>query len=67
MPFLERSMTLDQGLLLKQEPTIFEPSPPKAVPVTLGMSPESEMRAPSAETPPSDIVQLKPAAVVTQS
>lgn len=62
---IDRALALSQHLVLKQEQHIFEPSPPKAIPVTVGMDLETDLRATPDGTPPSDIVQLK-AAIVTQ-
>ncbi|XP_046331176.1 GATA-binding factor 2-like isoform X1 [Haliotis rufescens] len=59
---VERSMGLDHNLMLKHaaEP-LFSPSPPKAVPVNSGITPEPEVGASSMGQ--SEIVQLKPASV----
>jgi len=67
---LERAMMLDQSLVLKQEPQIYEPAAPKAipVPVTVGVDIETDLRATANESPPGgDIVQLKAAAVVSHN
>ncbi|XP_069106352.1 uncharacterized protein [Argopecten irradians] len=64
---IERALAMNQNLVLKQEPHIFEPSPPKAIPVSIGMESETNLRASPEGTPPGgDIVQLK-AAIVTQN
>lgn len=62
-------MNYDNDLMLKQEPHIFEPSPPKAVPVTVN---PDDIKQEDLETrsngisPHSDIVQLKAASVVAE-
>jgi len=68
MTDLDRSMTsFHPDLVLKQEP-IFEPSPPKAVPVSVpDLEAEGELRATTNGTPPSDITQLKAATMVSQN
>ncbi|XP_033727438.1 nitrogen catabolic enzyme regulatory protein-like [Pecten maximus] len=64
---IERALAMNQNLVLKQEPHIFEPSPPKAIPVSIGIESETNLRASPEEAPPGgDIVQLK-AAIVTQN
>lgn len=64
---LERTMTFHPDLVLKQEP-IFEPSPPKAVPVSVpDLEAERELRATPNGTPPSDITQLKAATMISQN
>ncbi|CAG2204328.1 GATA4 [Mytilus edulis] len=67
MTELERSMTFHSDMVLKQEP-IFEPSPPKAVPVSVPeLEAESELRTTPNGTPPSDITPLRAATMVSQN
>lgn len=62
-------MNYDSDLMMKQEPHIFEPSPPKAVPVTVN---PDDIKQEDLETrsngisPHSDIVQLKAASVMAE-
>ncbi|KAK3087344.1 hypothetical protein FSP39_004867 [Pinctada imbricata] len=68
MDTIDRSMTFENGLDLKQEPTIFEPSPPKAIPVTvdsdLHLKQEAEIGQCNEDSPQNDIVQLQAAAAL---
>ncbi|OWF49560.1 transcriptional regulatory protein GAT1-like [Mizuhopecten yessoensis] len=64
---IERALAMNHQMVLKQEPHIFEPSPPKAIPVSIGMDSETNLRSsPEGAPPGGDIVQLK-AAIVTQN
>ncbi|XP_062600543.1 uncharacterized protein LOC134262167 [Saccostrea cucullata] len=62
-------MNYDNDLMLKQEPHIFEPSPPKAVPVAVNpdeiKQEELEPRSNGISTH-SDIIQLKAASVIAE-
>ncbi|XP_062584441.1 uncharacterized protein LOC134246152 isoform X1 [Saccostrea cucullata] len=62
-------MNYDSDLMLKQEPHIFEPSPPKAVPVAVNpdeiKQEELEPRSNGISTH-SDIIQLKAASVIAE-
>ena len=53
---------VDQQILMKTPPELFEPSPPKAVPVSAESSPP-DLRESTPNT--NDIVQLKPAMTVS--
>ncbi|XP_055998364.1 uncharacterized protein LOC125645481 isoform X2 [Ostrea edulis] len=62
-------MNYDSDLILKQEPHIFEPSPPKAVPVTVNpddIKQEDLQSRSNGITSHSDIVQLKAASVIAE-
>lgn len=69
MTDLDRSMTFPPELVLKQEP-MFEPSPPKAVPVSVPeLEAENELRATNGtptDNSSSDITPLKAASMVSQ-
>ena len=59
---------VDQSHLLKQSHDLFEPSPPKAVPVSVeNASPELRENSPAAPEPSTDVIQLKPALAVSQT
>ena len=69
---LERSMALDHHLLIKQEPQMFEPLPPKAVPVhvtaELDMSNDIDhLSDRTVSISNHDIIQLKAAAAVSHA
>ena len=55
---------VEQQILMKTPPELFEPSPPKAVPVSVESSPP-DLREGTPNN--NDIVQLKPAMSVAQS
>jgi hypothetical protein len=62
-------MNYDSDLILKQEPHIFEPSPPKAVPVTVNpddIKQEDLQSRSNGITSHNDIVQLKAASVIAE-
>ncbi|KAL3888495.1 hypothetical protein ACJMK2_000862 [Sinanodonta woodiana] len=66
--YSDKNMITDPSLLMKSEPDLYEPLPPKAVPVPvteeIKQEPDSEE---SSTENSSDIVMLKPAMVVSQT
>ena len=67
---VDRNISFENGLDLKHEPTIFEPSPPKAIPVSVAIDnikQEPEVSSENGDSPYNDIVQLQAATVVSSS
>ncbi|KAK3590429.1 hypothetical protein CHS0354_024379 [Potamilus streckersoni] len=66
--YSDKNMITDPSLLMKSEPDLYEPLPPKAVPVPVTDEIKQELDSEESSTEnSSDIVLLKPAMVVSQT